>query len=122
MRCVLVVLACGTVALAQSPPRFAEDPRPLPQAVTNQTVPLKLPRDENLIAIDLRNFRVQHLAQKLVVTNGQAVFREFNPKTSDAEDTVKLIRELQAVRWGVIGKARVVVEYGLTLGQSGELI
>ena len=64
--------------------------------------------------------RVQWLARQLVVTVNNKVFREFNPTSADAEAAVKLIRDdLAAVRWGVIGKSRPVVEYGLTAGANG---
>lgn len=108
------------LVLCQTPmPRAQEAPQLLPSTILNTVT---LPREENLETIDNRSLRVQHLANKLVITVGNKVFREFNPLSDDAEATVRLLRELQVVRWGVIGKSRPVVEYGLTVDARGELI
>lgn len=115
-----IVLAACPLAAQQQP----EPPRTLPGTVVSslRTAPQKMPRDEGLITIDQRSLRIQHLAQRLVITNSNQVFREFNPLSGDEEATLRLLKDLIVVRWGVIGKTRIVVEYGLTVDARGELV
>jgi hypothetical protein len=113
-------LAACPLAAQQQP----EPPRTLPGTVVSslRAAPQAMPREEGLVTIDQRSLRIQHLAHRLVITNNNRVFREFNPLTGDEETTLRLLKELNVVRWGTIGKARVVVEYGLAADARGELV
>ncbi|CAN5322345.1 hypothetical protein BH11PLA2_BH11PLA2_00780 [soil metagenome] len=120
----------AAIAFSQSPPATLQVPKLLPPTVQGQVIqptplnaaPIRLPRDENLIPIDVRGVRVQRLAHQMVVNVGTKVFREYAPLTDDAELTAKLLREMMPTLWGQLGKSRIVVEYGLTVGSNGETI
>lgn len=119
---ILALLLSPASLIAQT--ALPETPRKLPGTIvsTLRAAPAKLPRDEALVIIDQRSLRVQHLAHRLVITSNNQIFREFNPQTGDEEAMLRLLRDLVVVRWGVIGKERIVVEYGLSTDSRGELV
>jgi hypothetical protein len=76
---------------------------------------VKLPQKENLTRIDATTLMSRRgaSAERWQVTNGTQIVREFASGQNDAEEYVRLLRDLKANAWGTIGTDRTVVEYGL---------
>jgi len=124
---ILSLLLLALTASAQTPivvskQQSVKPSQPLPVSVTAGPRAITLPRDEKLLVVDQRSLRVQYLANRLVLTNNNQVFRQFDSKSNDAEVVKQLLNDLVVVRWGTIGVQRIVVEYGLTLDARGEVV
>lgn len=124
-------------ALAQPPaspqPPIPPEPGRLPANLSAKTQPptqpattqmdglprpdpgLRLPQPEKLTAIDANGLiaRRGHGQDRWQVANGLKAVREFGGSQAEAEEFVRLLRELKPTEWGVIGTDRTVVEYGL---------
>lgn len=76
---------------------------------------LRLPQPEKLAAIDANGLTARRgpAQDRWQIANGLKPVREFGGSQTDAEEFVRLLRELKPTEWGVIGTDRVVVEYGL---------
>ncbi len=91
------------------------EPGKLPTTITPEVV---LPQKEVVGRIDANSLSVRRQNDRWVVTNGLSVVRDFGTTREDAEEFVKVLRELRPTDWGTVGSPRVVVEYALTSGAA----
>lgn len=96
-------------------PAQAGEPGRLPVSLTPEVT---LPQKETLARIDPNNLSVRRANDRWVVTNGTSVVRDFGTSRDDAEEFVRVLRELRPTEWGSVGTSRVVVEYALTSGAA----
>jgi hypothetical protein len=110
------------------------EPRPLPPALQPQPaqtqptpidgLPLPdpnvvLPQKENLTKLDVNGLMARRGYDRWQIAAGYKVFREFNGDSqTDAEELVRLLRDMRPTEWGVIGTGRPVVEYGVYNGKA----
>ncbi len=76
---------------------------------------LRLPQPEKLATIDANGLTARRGAgqDRWQIAHGLKTVREFGGSQTEAEEFVRLLRELKPTEWGTIGTDRVVVEYGL---------
>jgi hypothetical protein len=76
---------------------------------------VRLPQPERLVPIDANGLTARRGVgqDRWQIASGLKVVREFGSAQADAEEFVRLLRELKPTEWGAIGTDRVVVEYGL---------
>jgi hypothetical protein len=134
----LTLLGC-VAAIAQTPqpspvvptPR-SSDPQLLP--TTLRATPLQspqappdgpplpnpnilLPQKEAIARLDVNGLIARRTHDRWVIASGAQTFREFSGQT-DAEEFVRLLRDMKPTDWGTIGTGRTVVEYGLNNGKA----
>lgn len=103
--------------LAPTPtaPAQSAEPGLLPPALAPE---VKLPQKETLARIDANALSARRSNDRWVVGNGQTVVRDFGTSRDDADEFVRVLRELRPTEWGTVGTNRVVVEYALTSGSA----
>lgn len=103
--------------LAPTPttPTQTTEPGLLPPALAPEVV---LPQKETLARIDANNLSARRSNDRWVVGNGLSVVRDFGTSRDDADEFVRVLRELRPTEWGTVGTGRVVVEYALTSGSA----
>lgn len=77
-----------------------------------------LPQKESLARIDPNTMSVRRVNDHWVVQNGTTTVRDFGTSRDDADEFVRVLRELRPNEWGSVGNPRVVVEYALTNGAA----
>jgi hypothetical protein len=91
------------------------EPGLLPATVTPEVA---LPQKEIIARIDANALSVRRVSERWTVTNGSSTVRDFGTARDDADEFVRVVRELRPTEWGSVGTARVVVEYALTNGTA----
>ncbi len=91
------------------------EPGKLPTTLAPEVV---LPQKETVSRIDANSLSVRRQGERWVVTNGLSVVRDFGTSREEADEFVRVMRELRPTDWGTVGTARVVVEYALTSGAA----
>lgn len=79
---------------------------------------VKLPQKESVTRIDPNGMSTRRVNDRWVVQNGATVVREFGTSRDDADEFVKVLRDLRPTDWGTVGTSRVVVEYALSNGAA----
>jgi hypothetical protein len=123
---------------AMDPSRVAPNPAPATQPTrtvyANPPVPMQpgepgllpvtvvpevaLPQKEVITRIDANSLTVRRQNERWTVTNGTSTVRDFGSGRDDADEFVRVLRELRPTDWGAVGTTRVVVEYALTNGTA----
>jgi hypothetical protein len=93
----------------------AGEPGRLPTTLAPEVV---LPQKETLSRIDPNGMSVRRVNDHWVVYNGTTAVRDFGTGRDDADEFVRVLRELRPTEWGTVGTGRVVVEYGLSNGAA----
>lgn len=102
--------------VAAGPQQQAPTPADTP-FVADPTV--RLPQKENLARIDPNGLTARRGGgDRWQVVNGFQVVREFASGQADAEEFVRLLRDLRPTAWAAVGTGRTVVEYGLRDDQA----
>ncbi len=96
-------------------PAQTAEPGLLPPALAPE---VKLPQKESLARIDANSLSARRSSDRWVVGNGLSVVRDFGTSRDDADEFVRVLRELRPTEWGTVGTNRVVVEYALTSGAA----
>lgn len=91
------------------------EPGKLPTTLAAEVV---LPQKEAVGRIDANSISVRRQNDRWVVMNGLTTVRDFGTSREEADEFVKVLRELRPTDWGTVGTARVVVEYALTSGAA----
>lgn len=103
------------LAPAPTTPAQTAEPGLLPPALAPE---VKLPQKESLARIDANSLSARRSSDRWVVGNGLSVVRDFGTSRDDADEFVRVLRELRPTEWGTVGTNRVVVEYALTSGAA----
>lgn len=99
----------------QPQPTQPGEPGRLPVSLTPEAA---LPQKEAIGRIDPNNMAVRRMNERWCVTNGTSIVRDFGTSREDADEFVRVLRELRPTEWGTVGTSRVVVEYALTSGAA----
>lgn len=91
------------------------EPGKLPTTLTPEVV---LPQKEVVGKIDANALSVRRQNERWVVMNGLTTVRDFGTSREEADEFVKVLRELRPTDWGTVGTSRVVVEYALQNGAA----
>ncbi len=91
------------------------EPGKLPTTLAPEVV---LPQKETVGRIDANSMSVRRQNDHWVVMNGLTTVRDFGTSREEADEFVKVLRELRPTDWGTVGTSRVVVEYALTNGAA----
>lgn len=116
-------LAAFALFASFAPATSQTPPMPLPPTVmAKREAVVKMPREENLHAIDPKSLSVKRQDGSWQVWANDAVFRTYGDSADDANDVARTLTELYPQRWGTIGTGRAVIEYGLTVDNDQKLV
>lgn len=98
-------------------------PQPAAQGPTDWNAPppiqdVPLPQKEKAVRFDGASVSIRKSQDAWQVWSGGVLLRDFGKSQADADEAVRLIRELRTTEWVAIGSGRPVVEYGLTHGRA----
>lgn len=78
---------------------------------------VRLPQKEKAVRFEGSTVTVRKFQDGWQIWSGGVMLRDFGRSQADAEEAVKVIRELRTTEWVGIGSGRPLVEYGLTNGK-----
>jgi hypothetical protein len=97
-------------------PGYAQGPSDWNGQRTNNA--FKLPLPENLQKIDGGAIIARRYGEITQIWSGAKLLKDLGRNGSDADEIVRMMRELRPTEWGGIGEpGRYTVEYGLTKGE-----
>ena len=79
---------------------------------------VKLPQKEQLLRVEGSSLIVRRQNENWQLWAGTTLLREFGKRQTEAEEAVRIMRELRPTEWVGIGTGRPIVEYGLTKGEA----
>jgi len=79
---------------------------------------IRLPQKENGTRFDGSTVTARKFQDGWQVWSGGVMLRDFGNSQPDAEEAVRVLRELRTTEWFVIGQGKPVVEYGLSYGKA----
>ena len=106
----------NTVIYAPPPGQTPTQPGEPGKLPTTLVPEVTLPQKEVVGRIDANSMSVRRQNERWVVMNGLTTVRDFGSSREEADEFVKVLRELRPTDWGTVGTSRVVVEYALTNG------